>query len=94
MIVHDGWHQDVDHLGQIVLQQVDDFLQGLQSVEVDLAVGLLQSGPEGIKHLRERNASEEKKKNPKSTERNTESASTHREYTVDDHVGVVLTVSH
>lgn len=54
MIVHDRRHQDVDHLGQIVLEQVDDFLQGLQSVQVDLAVGLLQSGPEGIKHLQEK----------------------------------------
>lgn len=67
MIVHDSRHQDVDHLGQIVLQQVDDFLQGLQGVEVDLAVGLLQSGPEGIKHLRERKTNEGKKKTPKRT---------------------------
>lgn len=53
MIVHDCWDQDVDHLGQAVLQQIDDFLQRLQGIKVNLAVGLLQSGFEGIKHLRQ-----------------------------------------
>lgn len=54
MIVHDSWDQDVDHLGQVVPQQLDDFLQRLKSVQVDLTVGLLQSGLEGIKNLKER----------------------------------------
>lgn len=51
VIVHDCWDQDVDDLGQVVLHQVDDFLERLKGVQVDLAVGLLQSGLEGIKHL-------------------------------------------
>lgn len=62
MIVHDCWDQDVDHLGQVVLQQVDDFLQRLEGIQVDLAVGLLQPGLEGIKHLTERKPEGEEQK--------------------------------
>lgn len=52
VIVHNCWHQDVNHLGQAVLQQMGYFLQRLQGVKVNLAVGLLQSGFKGIKHLK------------------------------------------
>lgn len=51
VIVHNRGDQDVDHLGQVVFHEVDDFLQRLQGVQVDLGVGLLQPGLEGIEQL-------------------------------------------
>lgn len=51
VIVDDGWDQNVNHLSQIVLQQSDDPGQGLESVQIDFAVGLLESCLEGIKYL-------------------------------------------
>jgi len=58
VVVHDGGHQDVDHLRHVVLQQPHDLLQGLQGVQVHLAVGLLQARFEGIKHLEQEQGGE------------------------------------
>lgn len=52
MVVHDCRDQDVHQRRQVVLQQVDDFLQRLQGVQVDLGVGLLQPCLEGVENLR------------------------------------------
>lgn len=58
VIVRDCRDEEVDHLRQVVFQQADHLLERLQRVQVDLTVGLLQPGLEGIKHLGERNKEE------------------------------------